>query len=97
MSKASPEMLKSTVIGVLHETIRDWDLELEEEIGSETKLIEELAFESIDIVQFFVALEQALERKDLHFEKLLIKEGAYVDDVSVNEIVDFVALELQAG
>lgn len=94
MTDTSRDALTSTVIGVLQDTIKDWDLELEDEIGAETTLIEDLAFESIDIVQLSVALEQALGRKDLPFEKLFIEDGAYVDDVSVNDIVSFLAGEL---
>lgn len=97
MSDTYKAGLQSTVIAVLEDTVRDWDLELEELIGAETTLIEDLAFESIDIVQFSVALEQKLEKKDLPFEKLFIEDGAYVDDVSVIDIVEFLADEVQAA
>lgn len=97
MEDTSIADLESVVIRVLEDTVRDWDVELEEEIDAETTLIEDLAFESIDIVQFSVALEQALGRKDLPFEKLFIEDGAYVDDVSVADIVSFLAGELQAA
>ena len=97
MTDTSKDALQATVIAVLKDTVQDWDLELEEEMGAETTLIEDLAFESIDIVQFSVALEQALGRKDLPFEKLFIEEGAFVDDVSVTDIVNFLAGELQAA
>ena len=48
-------------------------------------------------VQFSVALEQALGRTDLPFEKLFIEDGAYVDDVSVSDIVDFLQGEVLAA
>lgn len=89
--------LQSTVIAVLNDTVADWDLDLEAPIGAETTLIEDLAFESIDIVQFSVALEQALGRKDLPFEKLFIQDGNYVDDVSVGEITAFLTTEMAAA
>jgi len=97
MTDTSREGLQATVISVLNDTVQDWDLELDEAIGPETTLIEDLAFESIDIVQFSVALEQALGRKDLPFEKLFIEDGAYVDDVAVKDIVDFLQGEVQAA
>lgn len=97
MTDTSHETLQSTVIAVLNDTVQDWDLELDEGIGARTTLIEDLAFESIDIVQFSVALEQALGQKDLPFEKLFIEDGAYVDDVSVAQIVDFLASEMQSA
>ncbi|WP_372605197.1 acyl carrier protein [Actibacterium sp.] len=83
--------LEKTVIAVLEETVQDWELELEAGLESATRLIEDLAFESIDVVQFAVALEQALDRKGLPFEQLFIQEGNYVDDVTVAQVVDFLA------
>jgi acyl carrier protein len=97
MTDTRQQTLQDTVIAVLNDTVRDWDLDLEGGIGPKTTLIEDLAFESIDIVQFSVALEQALGRKDLPFEKLFIVDGAYVDDVSVQEAVDFLAREMQSA
>lgn len=97
MTDTSHDALQAKVILVLNDTVQDWDLDLEEAIGPDTTLIEDLAFESIDIVQFSVALEQALGRRDLAFEKLFIQDGAYVDDVSVAEITAFLTRELQAA
>ena len=89
--------LQTTVITVLEDTVRDWDMDLEGGITATTTLIGDLAFESIDVVQFAVALEQALGKKGLAFEKLFINDGAYVDDVSVAEVVEFLKAELVAG
>lgn len=89
--------LEKTIITVLEETTQDWDLDLDTGITGETKLIEDLAFESIDVVQFAVALEQALNKKGLPFEKLFITDGNYVDDVTVAEVVTFLNKELAAA
>lgn len=89
MSEFTQQSLEDTVVRVLNDIVSDWDLELDDGIGPTTTLIEDLAFESIDIVQFSVALEQALGRKDLPFEKLFIEDGNYVDDVSVTDITSF--------
>lgn len=97
MSDITPEFLTATVVKILNETIQDWDLELEEEIGAKTTLTNDLEFESIDVVQLLVAIEQALGRKGLPFEQLFIEDGAYVDDVSVTQIVEFLMQELQAA
>lgn len=86
--------LEATVVSVLEDTVQDWDLEIEGGIGAATTLIGDLAFESIDVVQFCVALEQALGRKGLPFEKLFIRDAAYVDDVAVAEVVAFLQTEL---
>jgi acyl carrier protein len=86
--------LEAIVISVLTDTVQDWDLEIEGGIGAATTLIGDLAFESIDVVQFCIALEQALGKKGLPFEKLFIRGGAYVDDMTVSEIVTFLDAEL---
>jgi acyl carrier protein len=88
------QKLLDTVIGVLNDTVRDWDMELEDGMTAATTLLGDLAFESIDVVQFAVALETAVGRKGLPFEKLFINDGAYVDDVSVAQIVAFLEEEL---
>jgi acyl carrier protein len=89
--------MEAIVISVLEDTVQDWDLEIEGGIGGGTTLIGELAFESIDVVQFCIALEQALGRKGLPFEKLFIRDGAYVDDITATEVATFLAAELVHG
>ena len=95
MTDTSHEGLRGTVISVLEETVADWDLEIEGGIDPQTSLIGDLEFESIDVVQFCVAIEERLGRKGLPFEKLFIQDGAYVDDVTVDEVAGFVQSELQ--
>lgn len=94
MTSVNSQKLLDTVIGVLNDTVRDWDMELEGGMSATTTLLGDLAFESIDVVQFAVALETAVGRKGLPFEKLFINDGAYVDDVSVAQIVAFLEEEL---
>jgi acyl carrier protein len=56
--------------------------------------MEDLDFESIDIVQFAVGIERAFDRKGLPFEKLFMKDGAYVEDITIDEVTDFLCTEL---
>jgi acyl carrier protein len=91
----SLEELQVIVVDTLQGMTIDWDLELEEGINSQTRLIEDLAFESIDIVQLVVALEQRLNRKNIPFEHLFMEEGDYVEDILVSEITEFLAAELK--
>ena len=86
--------LTSGVVAVVNQTIRDWDVDLPDGVNSETRLMQDLNFESIDVVQFAVAIEQAVGRKGLPFEQLLMKNGGYVDDVKISEVVDFLCGEL---
>lgn len=88
--------IEKIVIGVLEDMTQDWDLELETPMGSATLLMENLEFESIDVVQFATSLEKAVEKQMLPFEKLFLNDGDYVDDVSVEQVVDFLTSELVA-
>jgi acyl carrier protein len=60
-------------------------------IGRETRLVADLEFDSVDIVQFALAVEELFKRRKLPFEKLLMTEGRYRDDVTVGEVEDFLA------
>jgi acyl carrier protein len=79
--------IEAKIIEVLEEMTVDWDLDLK--IGADTRLIEDLMFESVDIVRFVVALEQALNVKGLPFEKLFMDDGDYVEEILVSQAVLF--------
>jgi len=89
--------IERKVIAVANETVADWDLDLPGGITRNTKLMEDLSFESIDIVQFAVGIERAFNRKGLPFERLFMKDGAYVDDITISEVTEFLCTELGAS
>ncbi len=89
------EEIQAKVIEALESMTVDWDLDLDQGITAETRLMEDMAFESIDVVQLVVALEQRLNRKNIPFEHLFLKEGDYVDDLVVSEVVEFLVAELK--
>lgn len=86
--------VSSRLVGILTDMTSDWDIELENPISRDTRLIADLAFESIDIVELVVAIEQAFESRGIPFEQLLMVDGRYVDDLSVAQVSDFVAAKL---
>lgn len=88
-AKYDRETIQQTVIRILKEMTQDWDLEFEGGIGLETRLIGDLAFESIDMVQLMAAIEEAFHRRDLPFERFLMQDGRYVDELTVRATVDF--------
>src|SRR5436309_2767466 len=63
--------IERKVIAVATDTVADWGLDLSSPITADTKLMEDLNFGSIDIVQFAVGIERAFDRKGLRFETLL--------------------------
>ncbi|HHZ88051.1 MAG TPA: acyl carrier protein [Chromatiaceae bacterium] len=82
--------VESKVIDVLHDMTQDWDLEYTESIGPGTGLMKDLAFESIDVVQLAVALEQGFDKQGMPFEELFMRDGDYVDELLVSDVVTFV-------
>ena len=87
----SEDALVSEVINVVKDVVKDWDIELEEEINGDTGLIEELEFESIDIVRFVVALEQHFECRGIPFEKLFMNSGGYISELKIIEVAQFLS------
>ena len=77
--KFGREVILRDIIHILETMTSDWDMEFTESIASNTGLVSDLAFESIDIVQFVVAIEERFQRRKLPFEELLMVDGRYVD------------------
>jgi acyl carrier protein len=94
MALSTRAAVENAVVEAVNQTIKDWDTELPNGVTINTLLMQDLAFESIDIVQLAVTIEQAADRTGLPFEKLLMKDGDYVDDVRLSQIVDFLCDEL---
>jgi acyl carrier protein len=84
--------IEAAVIGVLRDMVKDWDLD--REIDAQSKLVKDLQFESIDIIQLVVALEEQFHRRNLGFSELLMINGRYVDDLGVAQIVAFLARKI---
>lgn len=82
---------------ILDEITGDWETGFSGGIRRETKLIADLGFESIDVVHLVVTLEEHFRRQDLAFDKVLMKDGRYVDDLSVGDLADFLHGQLGAA
>lgn len=81
--------IENRLISTLQEFIADWGLEID--IDRDTTLVEDLEFDSIDIIQLIVAIETKFGKRTPGFQELLIKDGRYVDDLSVGTIADFLS------
>ncbi len=91
MSESSYQrgQLQADIAGILESMTADWDTSFAGGVGPQTRLIGDLSFESIDVVQFIVALEEHFNRRDFPFEQLLMKDGRYVEELTVGEVVEF--------
>jgi len=85
----SKDQILSFVVDILKDMTSDWEMEFSAPIGADTKLIGDLEFESIDVVQFIVAVEEKFKQRQLPFEKLLMQHGRYVDELPVRDAVEF--------
>lgn len=81
----------AATVAIINDMTSDWDTGFEGGVGPETRLIADLGFESIDVVQLVVAIEERFQRRDLPFEELLMEDGRYVDELRVGAIADFLA------
>ncbi|UFP92770.1 acyl carrier protein [Gloeobacter morelensis] len=86
------QKVETEIIEILMEMTADWDLDVEQ-IQSQTSLVEELEFASIDYVHLVVEIEEHFQRK-LDFSELILRDGKYVSDISVQELVSFVTRKL---
>ncbi|MDS4020711.1 MAG: phosphopantetheine-binding protein [Candidatus Competibacter sp.] len=86
-----------SIITLIEDSIRDWEITLDEAITLETRLVTDLGFSSIDIVHLLVSIEEHFGRGRLGFEGLLMQGDQYVSDLTIGELVVFVERKLQRG
>ena len=84
------------LVATIREMMGDWEVDFSGDIGLDTRIVGDLAFESIDVVQLIVMLEERYQRRELPFEELLMEDGRYVEDVKIGEVVDFLTTHLAA-
>ena len=77
--------IEKTVIATLDDLVQDWDIE--DPIQGATKVVADLGFESIDLIQMVAALERAFKLKGGSLVEMLVADGRYVDDLTVDQIV----------
>ena len=89
------EVILSEVLQILKDMTSDWETEFAGAIGPKTRLVADLTFESIDVVQLAVSIEEHFNRSNLPFRELIMTaDGRYVDDVQVSDLVDFLYTSL---
>ncbi len=83
------------LVAILDDMIADWDTDMDEPMGSQTRLIADLGFESIDVVQFITAIEEHYRCRTIPFEQLVMQDGRYVDEITVGNTVTFLQKHLK--
>lgn len=87
--------VKERVVATLDSFIEDWGLDIE--LSADTRIVDDLGFDSIDVIQFTVALEKEFGSRKIGFQDLLMQDGRYVDDLSVAQFQDFLEARLEAA
>ncbi|GIX45858.1 MAG: acyl carrier protein [Candidatus Tectimicrobiota bacterium] len=95
--RLSRETILHGVVQILTDMTADWEDAFTGPIGPETRLVADLAFESIDVVQLAVAIEEHFQHPNLPFQKLLMRDGRYVEDLQVADLVEFLYTHLNGA
>ena len=88
------ETILKELTDIINDMTSDWDLEFSGGVSGGTNLVADLSFESVEIVQLMVAIEQHFKLKNLSSERLLMEDGRYVADLSVGQIARFLDHEI---
>ena len=91
---APSEPVLRAIIGIVGEMLEDWGSKADA-IGQDSLLAGDLAFASVDLIHLVVAIEEHFGQGRLNFQDLLIKDGRYVEDLSIGDIAGFVAGRLR--
>jgi len=94
---AQNQSIEQRVVQVVNEMVADWDSSDPPGVDLNTRLIGDLEFESIEIVQLAVALGQHFDYEDVPFEELFMRDGDYVEDLTVAQIATFLRSHLQSA
>src|SRR6185295_7295937 len=98
MSSQNPlgqdQSVEQRIVRVVTEMVADRE-SLPPPVTLNTRLIGDLEFESIEIVQLAVALGQHFDDDDVPFEQLFMRDGDYVEDLTVAQIAAFLRSHLE--
>jgi acyl carrier protein len=78
----------------IREILQKDDFMEEVTLRSETRLVEDLNFASMDFIELVVGIEDDLKQK-VGFHDLLMNKGNYVSDLSVSDLVLFIESKLK--
>lgn len=85
--KLTKEETEGKIITILENFVEDWDLD--EDINQETKLNEDLCFTSVNMIHFMANIDMEFQKK-FPFEQLIMKDGAFKNELEVDQLVDYI-------
>lgn len=88
------DTIQCDLLKILKAMPSDWEGGFSGTIGMETRLIADLALESIQIVHLVLAIEKHFQRQGLPFQKLFLPEDRDINDLRVSDLVEFLYAHL---
>jgi acyl carrier protein len=88
--KPTPEQIHESIADIVRGMTKGWDLDADQ-LGPETRLVSDLGFSSVDIIHLMASTEMRFNRK-LPYDEIVMRDGRYVDDLSLRELIEFVGL-----
>jgi acyl carrier protein len=82
------------LLKILEEMTADWDMGFTGPIGPQTRLEADLSFQSIQVVQLIMAIEEHFQVQELPFQTLLMSDNGAVREVRVVDVADFLYTHL---
>lgn len=83
------------VLKIFKDLTSEFDTDFSGALGPEIRVTADLGFESVDVVEMIVALEEYYKRRDLPFQELVMDGGRY-HDFTIGVLVDFLYKHLTA-
>ena len=86
--RVTKEEIQASVLQILNDMLARFN-KGEITINSETKLVADLEFSSIDMMHLLASVNMHFKRK-LPYDELVMKDGQYVDEIRIDTLVNFV-------
>ena len=88
--------VEQVVIGLVEEFVDDWGLD-DVEVSKNTKIKEDIGFDSSDTMQLFAAIAEHYNPVEFKFQELVVQDDKFVDDLSLGQIIVFVLKTLNSN
>jgi acyl carrier protein len=86
--------ISAEIISLVADVAQDLPAHPDCELTSDTRLVSDLGFSSVDIISLIVEIEEHFQQRNLGFADLLMQGGHYVEELRIGELAAFVESRL---
>ena len=90
------ERITTDIMEIANDLVQDWGIDLYGGVSAETRLVADLEFASVDVIQLCVAIEHHYERV-FDFQNLLLIDGKYISDLTIDQIAKYLQIRFAEG